>query len=96
MAQPVSRLTDATFGVCIIDGPQAGVIASASTDVICNGLGVARQGDIAIAACGHFGVIATASTQTLANGQGVARVGDTGVGIYNFTIVQGSSDTFSG
>lgn len=72
-----------------------GVIISASSDVLANGIGVARQGDLHACPIPGHGVtaITTGSPDTNANGQPIARVGDScGCGA---TLNSGSLDTFA-
>jgi len=56
----------------------AGEIISASEDVIVNGIGIARMGDLHSCPIPGHGItpIVTASQTVMANGNGVARVGD--------------------
>jgi uncharacterized Zn-binding protein involved in type VI secretion len=70
------------------------VIITASSDVLANDIGVARQGDLHSCPIPGHGItaITTGSPDTDANGQPVARIGDTcGCGA---TLVSGSPDTF--
>jgi uncharacterized Zn-binding protein involved in type VI secretion len=68
-----------------------GSIVSASTDVLDNGIGVARLGDAVI--CDRHGsqVIVTCSPNILTDGIGTARLGD--FISCGATIVSGSPDT---
>lgn len=92
----IARLGDSTTGYCKIHQIQvSGTIVSASTNVGCNGMGVARLGDIVLAECGHTGTIVSASSTDYCNGMGVARLGDTIDGDYEATIVSASTDTFA-
>ena len=92
----IAILGDSTVGYCKIHQIQVnGTIVSASTNVGCNGMGVARLGDTVLAECGHIGTIVSASTTDYVNGMGVARLGDTVDGDYEATIVSASIDTFA-
>lgn len=86
-----ARLGDKCFGVCKVHGKQSATIISASTNVLANGLGVARLGDSVKADCGHEGSIISASTTVLVNGLGVARLGDSIDGVFSGTIISAST-----
>lgn len=90
----VARLTDRTLGGCNVHGPNiGGTIISASADVICNDLGVARIGDAVRADCGHVSYILPGDPLVLANDKGYARLGDPVSGPNYFaTIVTASSN----
>jgi uncharacterized Zn-binding protein involved in type VI secretion len=95
----VARHTDDTIGICYVcefTPQRAGTITGHSTDVIVNGLGVARLGDIVTASCGHTGTINTASSTVYANGIKVARKGDSFTGNYVGTIIEGSPNVNAG
>lgn len=71
-----------------------GAIASASPNVYCNGIRVARLGDSFICPIHGPQSITSASSTVFVNGIGVARIGDSiSCGA---TISSGSSDTYSG
>jgi len=71
-----------------------GVIITGSSNVMVNGLGVARLGDSVNCAIHGLRVISTASAITHANGLGVAREGD--FVTCGAVIVTGSSNVQSG
>lgn len=92
----VARLGDLGVGICyrhVSPIPMSGMVAGGSGNVVCNGLGVARIGDIVIANCGHVGTIYSGSPDVLANGLPVARLGDGFAGDFVGTIASGSADT---
>jgi|PlaIllAssembly_1097288.scaffolds.fasta_scaffold07233_4 uncharacterized Zn-binding protein involved in type VI secretion len=98
MSRGIARLGDTTLGICKCHRRPLrveGRIISASTDVLTNGRGTARLGDVVIAKCGHGGVINSASTKTLTNGRGTARQGDTFSGCYTGRILSASTDRFT-
>lgn len=92
----VARLNDSTFGVCRVHGNQSGKIISCSSNVMANGIGIARDGDTVKAECGHIGIISSSATATRINGKLIARVGDVIKGIYAANIVSGSSNVLNG
>jgi uncharacterized Zn-binding protein involved in type VI secretion len=71
-----------------------GAITGGSSDVIANGLGVARVGDAVL--CDEHGIqaITGGSATVITNGKGTARIGD-GISC-GATIVTGSSDVIAG
>lgn len=74
-------------------GSHGGAIVSGSQDVLTNGIGTARVGDIYACPIHGPNPITTGSPDVTANGQAVARVGDqTACGA---TIVSGSPDTLA-
>ena len=73
------------------------VVTSGSSDVFCNGKGVARIGDSVAAhtndKSAHSSVIARGASNVYVNGRPMARIGDhTTCGD---TIIEGSSDSFA-
>ena len=88
-----ARLTDATTGVCSIDGPQSGTITSSASTTYVEGLLVARVGDVVTAGCGHTGTISAASGNIYAEGKRTARKGDPFSGVYSGTITGSASNT---
>ena len=92
----VTRLGDLNSGhdAC----PPIG-LSVASADVLVNGLGGGRLGDVyGVHGCkdhgSHVGSIATASTTVLVNGRGLARIGDSVS--CGGSAMQGSSDVLVG
>jgi len=75
--------------------PMTGPILTGSSSVICNGLGVARLGDIVIGGCGHTGVLVSSSGSVKSNGLGNVRIGDAFVGCFTGVIVTGSSNVIT-
>ena len=92
----VTRITDADVAHC------SGMVrAVGSSDVIVNGLGVSRQGDVNTshllpgAICpSHSAPIAVGSLTVIVNGRGCGRVGDAISGCTS--VAQGSPDVFAG
>ena len=87
----VARIGDIGIGYCQIHRVQTGKIINCSIDTFAEGKGVARQGDMVIAGCGHSGTLIKVSNTVFVNGKGMARVGDTFAGIFSGTIVTGAS-----
>jgi len=99
-----ARIGDKHEGICSHGAPccphkVSGTIITGSPDVIANGVGVARLGDLAIHNCPHCGkgIIVTASLSVTANGMGIARLGDLveypgGIGV----IITTSGDVLAG
>ena len=71
----------------------SGIIQASTGKVFCDGLQVARVGDIVIGSCGHTGVIISGSGKISAEGISVARIGDSFVGCFSGVIVSGSGKT---
>ncbi len=92
----IARLGDSTEGSCVFHGGVSGVITSAASTTLVNGIPVARLGDVVTAACGHVGIISSASSSAYAEGVPIARLGDAVSGTYNATIVSSSNDSFAG
>jgi len=66
-------------GICVCHKTpvgMAGFVITGSGNVIAEGSGKARLGDITIGFCGHAGVIVTSSNLSIVNGMGDARLGD--------------------
>jgi uncharacterized Zn-binding protein involved in type VI secretion len=92
----VTRITDADVAHC------SGMTrAVGSSDVIVNGLGVSRQGDVNTVhllpgdPCpGHAAPIAVGSSTVIVNGKGCGRVGDAISGCTS--VAQGSPDVIAG
>lgn len=94
----IARQGDIGVGTCRCHRSPIGMSGTiiASTGVVfCDGIPVARSGDIVMGGCGHTGVIVSSSSVTTADGKPIARVGDSFVGCFSGTIVSGSpkSDT---
>ena len=83
-----SRLGDSH--VCPLPGHGTTPIVTASSNVIINGMGAARVGDV----CGCGAVITTGFPSVLVNGRPLAHVGS--LTSHGGTIVSGSGDTFGG
>ncbi|MEO1003553.1 MAG: PAAR domain-containing protein [Cyanobacteria bacterium J06638_7] len=85
MTRPVARNGDVTS--------HGGVIASGSGDVIVNGRGIARVGDLHICPIHGPNAIVTGDPDVISNNRHTARVGDlTACGA---VIVSGSEDTLA-
>jgi len=92
----VTRITDADVAHC------SGMVrAVGSSDVIVNGLGISRQGDVNTthllpgSPCpSHAAPIAIGSLTVIVNGKGCGRVGDVISGCTS--VAQGSPDVFAG
>ena len=94
MSNPVCRIGDIGIGYCrICDTQTSGKINTGSTTVQAGGKGVARDGDIVMAACGHVGKITASSSKLAVNGKSVARVGDIFTGAFDGRLTAGM-DTF--
>jgi hypothetical protein len=96
----IARLDDRTDGICshpshIVPIPVGGTIVTASTTMIVNGRGVAREDDEVLTDCGHTDLIQTFSSDTQADGRPTARLNDSvgKLGIYSATIISASDDT---
>ncbi|WP_371920291.1 PAAR domain-containing protein [Pseudomonas sp. TKO14] len=83
-----SRLGDSH--VCPLPGHGTTPIVTASSNVIINGMGAARVGDL----CGCGAVITTGFPSVLVNGRPLAHVGS--LTSHGGSIVSGSGDTFGG
>lgn len=91
----IARKTDVHSGICshgfgCCPHNVVGIIAEGSQNILANGLGVARLGDLVTHNCPHCGIglVASASGTVNANGLGVARIYDEvvypgGAGIIN-------------
>ena len=93
----IARLGDCTHGTCYAHSTPlqiTGKIISASSDTLCDNLGIARLGDTVLADCGHTGTIISASDNALCNDLGIARLGDSIAGKYIATIISASTSTF--
>jgi len=91
-----ARLSDVIVGICCCHPTCIGVsgqIVTHSLNVVTNGLGQARLGDIAIGSCGHTTMIVTSSQDTIVNGVGAARLTDSVAGCITGQIVTGSPNT---
>lgn len=79
--------------VCRIGDPgdHGGQIITGSSDVLTNGIGTARVGDIYDCAAHGPNPIVSGSPDVMVNGAGVARVGD--VTQCGATLIAGSPDT---
>jgi uncharacterized Zn-binding protein involved in type VI secretion len=101
MGYGVCRIGDTTNGICYHsshDDPIAktGSITGGSTNVFANTKGIARNGDIITASCGHTGIITGTSGNVYVNGKQIAKIGSTFTGDYRGTLSVGSSDVFAG
>jgi uncharacterized Zn-binding protein involved in type VI secretion len=88
MSAAISRLGDKS--------DHGGTIITASSDMFVDGIAVARKGDQHSCPIPYHGVtqITEASNTNFNDGKGIARIGDkVGCGA---TIIQGSSNSFSG
>lgn len=74
----------------------SGIILQGASNVLANGLPVARFLDIVMRGDGHSGIILGGSGTVLANGLPVARMIDNFVGCFSGIILEGSSDVFVG
>lgn len=83
-----SRLGDSH--VCPLPGHGTTPIVTASSNVVINGMGAARVGDV----CGCGAVITTGFPSVLVNGRPLAHVGS--LTSHGGSIVSGSGDTFGG
>ena len=95
----VARIGDIAVGVCPCHPTPVGfvgVIASGSIDVITNGSGTARIGDIAVCSCGHATVVVSGSGSVKTNAIGTARIGDVVAACPIGVIASGSTDTLAG
>jgi uncharacterized Zn-binding protein involved in type VI secretion len=66
-------------GICVCHKTpvgMAGFVITGSGDVIAEGSGKARLGDLTIGFCGHVGVIVSGSGISIVNGMPDARLGD--------------------
>lgn len=94
----LARIGDKGVGTCTSHKSPisvSGVIVASEKKVTCDGLAVARKGDIVLASCGHTGTIVSGSGKVSASGIDVARVGDSFSGSFSGTIVSGSDKTDS-
>ena len=90
----VVRLNDQFSGICLICSGHpsvSGYVYSASTNVVCNGRGVARHEDVVLASCGHYGII-QASGKPLVNTRKIALIGDEVAGNLQGNIITASTD----
>jgi uncharacterized Zn-binding protein involved in type VI secretion len=93
----LARVGDTCSGYCDSHhSSQTGTVTTGSGDVNANGAGIAFQGSIVTAGCGHTGVVQATSTTVTANGKAVARIGDTFTGTFHGTITGGSSNVKAG
>lgn len=73
-----------------------GEISSGSGNVMVDGKGVARVGDLVTFECGHTGNISGGSGKSTVNGEGLARVGDPISGTVIGVITAGSGTGSAG
>lgn len=93
MSKPVARMNDIGMGTCSCHkNPQTvvGTIVIGSPNVLANGIGKARMGDLVMCSCGHPATIVLGSPTVLANGLPQARMGDLFSGCPIGSIVIGS------
>lgn len=86
MTQKISRLGDTST--------HGGSVTSASPDVYCNGIRVARESDSFSCPIHGSQTIASGSSTVFANGREVARIGDPIT--CGATLSSGSPDTYAG
>jgi uncharacterized Zn-binding protein involved in type VI secretion len=92
----IARQGDIGVGTCKCHKnpiSMSGIVMATTSIVFCDGIPVARQGDIVLGNCGHTGIIVSSSGVTTAQGKAIARVGDTFVGCFTGVIVSGSPKT---
>lgn len=90
-----ARIGDSWSGVCNChESPISvtGEIETGSDNVFINGRGVAREGDIVRASCGHTGTINSGSDYYIVNGKRAARLNDTTTGCCVGHITSSSED----
>ena len=83
--KPIARIGDAVSGVCFAHGSTRGwngVIGSGSSTFTCDGIGVARVGDVGVTDCGHYFKITAGSSVCSNAGIPVSRKDD-GVTVYS-------------
>jgi len=88
----IARIGDRTFGTCSAHKspiPIGGTIVSGSSTTV-DGPPIARIGDSVATDCGHSGTIVSGAGTTV-DGPPVARLGDSVAGVYNASIISGSS-----
>ena len=99
MGLSLARTGDPTFGVCTQHDPPietGGMVLTGSGNVIANGFGACRFGDIILSYCNHTGMVITCSGNVMINGAGAGRASDYFSGQYSGTILLGSGNVFSG
>ena len=90
----IALRTFTTTGMCNQgDGMQNGTIVTSASTVITDDLGVAREGDMVVADCGHVGYIDPPGTSYVVEDKPVARLGDSFSGDYEGTIDLDQSST---
>ena len=93
-----TRFGDLTITLCACHNPPhvvTGIIVTSSPDVLINGRGNARAGDIALNSCGTITVIATYSDNVITNNLQVARINDIVIGCTIGNIVTSSENVFT-
>jgi len=95
-----SRIGDVGVGICCCHSdptciPMVGSIISGSGNVVADGRGCARIGDIVLGGCGHVGVLVSGSGSVIANSKGLVRTGDAFAGCFIGSIVSGSGDVIT-
>jgi uncharacterized Zn-binding protein involved in type VI secretion len=73
-----------------------GIIIQGASNVMVNGLPVARMSDIVIRGDGHSGIIIGGSSTVMANGLPVARMSEEFVGCFTGIIIGGASNVMVG
>mgnify|MGYP006928174253 CR=1 FL=1 len=101
MSLPTARLTDVGVGICCCHPPipcipMVGMLVTASSNYITNGLGEARLGDVMLGNCGHPGTMITCSNRSLINGLGTVRISDAFSGCFTGVVVTGSPNRLVG
>lgn len=96
----VAKIGSIWVGTCICsnenhDDPidTVGTIISGSGNVLADGVGQGRIGDLILAECGHIGIIVSGSANVTANGIGKGSVGSVTSGCLKGVIATGSSTT---
>jgi uncharacterized Zn-binding protein involved in type VI secretion len=92
----IARQGDIAVGICTCHNPPiwvSGKVITYSNTVKVNGRGVARDGDIVKATCGHIGNIVTHSSPTEVDSRKVARLGDKTSGCFKGTLITASGNT---